>query len=378
MRYLMPIVIAGLLAACSDEPAPTGDEPAGVGGNQGGVGGNQGGVGGNQGGAGGAFGNAAGGAGGACVDNLPVSEAVPDTLSGTGLYADIADQSIAAFVRSFTPQYVLWSDDASKRRWIYLPECDGVIDASDMNAWSFPVGTRLWKEFSVEGARIETRFIQRTGPGPDDWMFTTYLWNTNETQATRLTDGQVDALGTTFDVPSEATCRRCHGSHAKGGGRPSRALGFSALQLAHDDPSGVTLTRLVADAQLSDAPAVSTFGAPGDAVESAALGYLHVNCGSCHNSTRDRVPQIDLDLWLDVGTTDVTQTPAYLTTVGVPNTLFNVPSVTARIEPGSFQQSSVWFRMNERGNNAQMPAVGTEVVDAVGNAALQTWIANLP
>src|ERR1043165_6412078 len=57
---------------------------------------------------------------------------------------------------SFSPQYPLWSDGAHKRRWIYLPP-GTAIDASRLDAWEFPIGTRLWKEFSL-GGPIETRF----------------------------------------------------------------------------------------------------------------------------------------------------------------------------------------------------------------------------
>lgn len=363
---LLPLVALFLQLACTDDPLPVDDEGA---------------VGGGGAGAAGGFGGEALGGGGAggqpCADSLAVDEVAPEMLSATGLFADIANKEIAASVRPFVPQYTLWSDGADKARWIYLPECDGAIDTSDENDWSFPVGTRLWKEFSVGGARIETRLIERIGAGPQDFIFTSYLWNAGETEAVRVPDGQVDALGTNHDVPSEDTCHRCHGSHAKGGGRPSRALGFSALQLGHDG-EGVTLSALAAEGVLSDAPSATAFTAPGDAVARAALGYLHANCGHCHNSTADRVPQIDLDLWLDTGVTTVEASAAYVTTVGVPNAIFNDPTMSARIAPGDFQHSSVWFRMSQRNNNAQMPAVGSEAVDPVGTAAIEAWIGSLP
>ena len=47
-----------------------------------------------------------------------------------------------------------------KRRWISLPP-GSAIDASDPDAWAFPVGTRLWKEFSFGGQRVETRYMER-------------------------------------------------------------------------------------------------------------------------------------------------------------------------------------------------------------------------
>jgi hypothetical protein len=45
----------------------------------------------------------------------------PAALSQTGLYADIASDTMAPGVVPFTPQFELWSDGAVKRRWMQLP-----------------------------------------------------------------------------------------------------------------------------------------------------------------------------------------------------------------------------------------------------------------
>src|SRR5690606_3462582 len=46
----------------------------------------------------------------------------PPSLSGTGLYADGTHGPLADGVRAYAPQYPLWSDGLTKRRWIALPE----------------------------------------------------------------------------------------------------------------------------------------------------------------------------------------------------------------------------------------------------------------
>jgi cytochrome c553 len=291
------------------------------------------------------------------------------------LYDDIASKQVAAHARSFAPQFQLWSDGAVKQRWVYLPECS-VIDTRDMDDWSLPVGARMWKEFAVDGVRIETRLIERVALGAQDFRFTAYLWNDGETDAQRVPDGQLDAKGTTHDVPDEDACRRCHGSHEKGGGRPSRALGLSALQLSHAN-AGLTLDGLDAEGLLSVPPAAS-YIVPGNDIERAALGYLHANCGHCHNATADAVPQVDMDLWLRIDQLTVDTTSAYATTVGQPNTIFNDQNVSARIEPGNPQSSAVWYRMNQRGNSAQMPPLASELSDVTGAGAVSAWIASLP
>jgi hypothetical protein len=93
---------------------------------------------------------------------------------------------------SFSPQYPLWSDGARKRRWIYLPP-GTAIDASRPDAWEFPAGTRLWKEFAV-GAPVETRFIERLADGT--WRYATYVWNEEGTDATLAPAEGIAALST--------------------------------------------------------------------------------------------------------------------------------------------------------------------------------------
>src|SRR5688572_33459749 len=89
-----------------------------------------------------------------------VPEPLPSTLGATGLYLNGSIEELGPGVQGFTPQYPLWSDGATKRRWISLPP-GTAIDASRPAAWDFPRGTKFWKEFSVEGRRIETRLIER-------------------------------------------------------------------------------------------------------------------------------------------------------------------------------------------------------------------------
>ena len=100
----------------------------------------------------------------------------PETLSATGLYSDIGTLTLAADVREYEPTYALWSDGAEKRRWIRLPP-GTKIDTSDMDHWSFPVGTKIWKEFQFAGKRVETRLIYRFGPGDDDFIYAAYVWD---------------------------------------------------------------------------------------------------------------------------------------------------------------------------------------------------------
>jgi hypothetical protein len=293
--------------------------------------------------------------------------AVPARLSETGLYADLRADAFAPGVLPYRPQFELWSDGASKRRWISLPPGTR-IDTSDMDSWQFPVGTRLWKEFSRDNVRIETRLLQRTGPGPGDWVTVAYLWNDSNSEAIAVPDGVEDARGTAHDVPAANECMGCHG------GRPARVLGFSAIQLSHDDPPGqVTLDEL-ARRDLLTAPPAAPLQLHADPEARAALGYLHANCGHCHNQQRPPRsglrcfdPEDELDFLLRAGELGaVTQTAAFRTAVG------------HAIKPGDPGGSEVVKRMNGRRRfPPSMPPLASERVDDQGLAVVRTWIEGL-
>src|SRR5690349_7109351 len=104
----------------------------------------------------------------------------PRFLSQTGLYADAAALKIDSRNRNFSPQYPLWSDGATKRRWVRLP-AGSKIDVADLANWELPVGTKFWKEFSFNGKKVETRFLWRTSE--DNWVFASYVWNEAQTDA---------------------------------------------------------------------------------------------------------------------------------------------------------------------------------------------------
>ncbi|WP_437974067.1 hypothetical protein WMF11_36625 [Sorangium sp. So ce295] len=127
---------------------------------------------------------------------------LPSALSETGLYADIAARAVASDVVAYEPGFALWSDGAEKRRFIRLPP-GAQIDTGDQDAWQFPDGTRLWKEFRRDGALVETRLLAKVGPAPEDWASVAYVWNADGTDALATPGGAADARGTPHDVPAQ-------------------------------------------------------------------------------------------------------------------------------------------------------------------------------
>jgi hypothetical protein len=107
--------------------------------------------------------------------------------------------------------------------------------------------------------------------------------------------------------------------------------------------------------------------------EQSALGYLHGNCGHCHN---ERGPLKNLGLFLrQVFGAD--RAAALASAVGQPVRKAapgQSAEATLRIEPGRTDRSALLQRVSSRYPPLQMPPLGTEVVDEAAVALLRRWI----
>lgn len=313
---------------------------------------------------------------------------LPLRLSETGLYAGGSTTAVRAGNIPFSPQYPLWSDGAAKRRWLSIPPGTS-IDASRPDEWDFPPGTKLWKEFS-QGRRVETRFIERL----DDrtWRYATYVWNDQGTDAVLAPATGIRALPVSgapsgrYEIPSEPDCRACH----EGAAVP--VLGVSALQLSPDrDPlaphaeprrtSDAGLRELVARGWLRNLPSALVDSPPRIAAPSplarAALGYLHANCGHCHNDN-GAPPPVDLVLAQSAVANEASYAKRMRSLVGAPSR-YRAPGTRASgplIDAGRPETSVLLARMRSRDSRVQMPPLGTQLDDTEALAVLERWIHN--
>ncbi len=306
------------------------------------------------------------------------SQPLPERLSGTGFFS--ADK------RPYSPQYPLWSDGAAKQRWIALPP-GTAIDGQQPDAWRFPVGTRLWKQIGFSRP-VETRYLMLDQHG--HWQYATYVWNQTGTDAVRAPADGIAALAVPdapegrYDIPSTADCANCHEA------APAPILGFSALQLSpqrdplapHQDVSAaedLNLLALVTRGWLRRFPAQYLAPPPQINIASpqgrAALGYLHANCGHCHNASGP-LASLDLNLQQAVAQ-EADSTNQTLTTLLQQDSLYRGDgSVTGRVVPGAPDASLIMHRMGSRNPNRQMPPLGTRQVDEQALQLLRQWIAS--
>lgn len=309
----------------------------------------------------------------------------PPTLQETGLYSDWASKTVAAGNLRFSPQYPLWSDGAVKSRWMHIPQ-GRFIDGSNPDVWQFPVGTRLWKEFRFS-RRAETRFIEHT---PDGWQFASYAWNADETEAPLAPEFGIRQSvpirdgGVRHAIPSRQDCRACHEAG------PNRVLGATMLQLSPDrdpaaphaetvPPGAVDLPQLVERGLVRGLPPDATRAVrivADTPTARAALGYLHTNCGSCHNGGGE-LSSLAFALNYTLGSGGARLPLAVLTTVGRPShfKMTEAPNVVDRVSPGHPDASVVVRRMASRNPAIQMPPLGSRLVDEDALALIRRWIA---
>lgn len=311
--------------------------------------------------------------------------ALPERLSDTGLF-EPGTLTVGRDKLSYSPQYPLWSDGAVKKRWLYLPPGTS-IDASVPDAWEFPPGTRLWKQFGY-AMPIETRMIERLADG--SWRYSAYAWNDEGTDAVLVPESgyrrypALAAPGGFYPIPSRDDCRACH----EGGAVP--VLGVTALQLSplRDRLAPNAERRTIYDVDLLDLVARGLVRNLPDEIrqrparidaasptERAALGYLHANCGHCHNASGS-LADLDLVLVQPARPSKDDMRNFYRSLVDVPSD-FHLYGATWRVVPGEPSMSVLALRMRSRNPLAQMPPLGTRTVDTNAVVLVERWIEEL-
>jgi hypothetical protein len=296
----------------------------------------------------------------------------------------LGDKRVAKDVLEFEPAYPLWSDGASKRRWIQLPKGEK-IDNSQPNAWVFPVGTKLWKEFMIGGKRVETRLLWKVSD--TFWRSGTYVWNDAESEATSTTGKDIRVKGELYHLPTSQECDDCHR------GQPDRVLGFSAVNLGLAAAKGLTLKKLWESGLLTSKPPLLALsigadktGLDDDGIPLAekALGILHTNCGqSCHNPTPRATAGLSnqnlrLDSTLLDGRAPDSAFGTIATTLGQRAEGTQWRNHPHRILVGDPKNSLIYQLMSYRDatgkGRGQMPPIASRKVDDASVKVIEKWI----
>ncbi|MHC5012133.1 MAG: PQQ-dependent sugar dehydrogenase [Planctomycetota bacterium] len=319
---------------------------------------------------------------------LPPPPPVPERLSETGLFADVATLSPTAGLIEYDVNSPLWSDGTLKRRWIGVPGQE-VITFTSTGAWSFPVGTVIVKHFEIlltagdpsSARRLETRALVHEEAG---WRGYAYRWNPGQTDADLLTEATsvVETLTIQdpaapggvrqqdYEYPSRAQCLQCHTAAA------GRVLGVRTQQLnrAFDYPAA-TDNQLrswnhigLFHTDIGDANAYSAMADPADPglpVALRARSYLSSNCASCHRPGGTAPGGMDLRHETPDAAMNAIDVRPSEGDLGLPDAW--------RIRSGVKESSVLWERMR-RTDGSRMPPLASHVPHDEAIDLIGTWI----
>jgi uncharacterized repeat protein (TIGR03806 family) len=315
----------------------------------------------------------------------------PRLLSETGLFSSVAENKPDPGLIPYTVNAPLWSDGATKERFIGLPGHES-IGFKVKGGWDFPDGTVLVKTFSlnvVEGKtessrRVETRLLHRQD---GEWFGYTYAWNRNQTDADLVPASgteqsfQTEAGSPTeqsWRFPSRVECMVCHSRAA------NYVLGLSTPQMNRShDYGGVIANQLQALARIGALGVDGKIGLPkppdqypmlakpsdeARPLEDRARAYLHANCANCHTDAGGGNSNIALEFDTEDEKTLLFDQPPVHDSFGI--------SEARLIAPGEPQQSVLMHRIGRRGEG-QMPPLASSLVDEAGVRLLDQWIRSL-
>jgi uncharacterized repeat protein (TIGR03806 family) len=300
---------------------------------------------------------------------------LPPTLAETGCFDPVDPTRPLPGLIPYDVKAPLWSDGASKERWLALPDGAQIHVEADGD-FTLPPGTVTIKTFSLAGRRVETRFFVRLASG--DWAGYTYQWNDAGTDAVVLHEGsQERAVGDQKHYyPTRAECLKCHEKAA------GSSLGLELAQLDGDlsYPGGRRANQLVTwqHIGLFDAPLPAVMGgiaslpAPGDGaapLETRARAYLHANCANCHRPGGDGSGSIDLRFSVPLAETMACDAEA------IRGTLEAGPDARI-ITPGVPEKSILVVRMMDLGRG-RMPEFGSLRIDDEGTSLVADWVRSL-
>lgn len=319
---------------------------------------------------------------------MPLSiESAPALLSNTGLFASLVDLKPQAGLIPYDVIAPLWSDGASKQRW--MAPGRGPIGFAAEGEWTFPAGTVFVKHFELpidernprRMRRLETRLLVVDGSGNGYGI--TYKWRPDNREADRLTDSLREDIAIqtthgprmqTWYYPSPADCLTCHTAAAK------FVLGVKTRQLNRDFTYPLTGIR---DNQLRTwnylglfAPRVDEHKIAGfrklAALDDSAVSltdrarsYLDANCSHCHRP--GNILRATFDARFDTPLTrqGLLDAPTVSDSLNVTN-----PRVIAC---GDVRRSMLLHRMR-RADQYRMPPVASAIVDRTALEVLERWI----
>ncbi len=308
-------------------------------------------------------------------------------LSSYRLFADIAAQGPAPDVFRYLINTPLFSDYATKDRYLWLPPGTSMQWSAD-DAFVMPPGAVVVKTFSypvdrrilAHGRRLlETRLLVNTDAG---WSGASYVYDEDDPS-----DATLALAGATLDtewihddgtvrtnqyaVPNKNQCKNCHAEH-------DDAIDLIGPKARHLNRDG-QLEQMISLGVLTGAPppamwprAPMAHDSSTGTLDARARAWLDINCANCHNP---RGAARTSGLYLDLAQTNPVEygvcKPPVAAGRGSGGRSFG-------IVPGQPDASILVFRIESTEADIKMPELGRNLVDAEGVALIREWVTQMP
>lgn len=294
-------------------------------------------------------------------------------LSQTGCFDPLDATVPAAGLIPYEINAQLWSDGASKRRWIALPD-GGTVDLAPDGDFLFPDGTVLVKEFSVGGLPVETRLLMKDESGV--WHGYSYEWLGDDAFLLQSGKDKVLASGLSWHYPDSGECLRCHTNGANFALGPEIGQLNSHKAYAQTDRYSNQLATLEHIGAFSGAlpdtpdqlPALVAIADTHQPVSRRARSYLHSNCAGCHRGEGITQSDMDLRFATDRRAMSVCDADPQLGNLGIAGAKL--------LDPGNPENSVLFLRPSSADRQVRMPPLATTVVHGVAMSALNEWISS--
>ena len=310
----------------------------------------------------------------------------PKFLSEFGFFEDMKNQLPAESVHPYSLVSPLFSDQADKLRFVYVPEGERLGYVKN-KVFIFPVGSTLIKTFaylnkngSLDQQLLETRLLINTQSG---WKAISYVWNEDQTDAKRAIAGAtiptsfINSEGKIINVryraPNQNQCKECHQLNKVITPIGPKARNMDKLVNYHSGEMNQLLYWAALgwiDQKLDSTP-ISSYTDVNASLDGRARAYLDINCGHCH------IPGGSADttgLYLHLIEEDQEQLGIYKKPVAAGRASGNLKY---SIVPGRSDESIMLFRMRSLDPGIMMPESGRALADEVGIKLIKDWIDKL-
>lgn len=315
-------------------------------------------------------------------------------LSEYGFFKEPLNQLIPA-TKQVVPYELnspLFTDYASKKRFIYFPDGTTANYINDESVLDFPIGTILIKNFyytnedlktTTSDVIIETRLLIKDVK--NEWKTIPYIWNEEQTEAylyilgkdldlvLEPNEDRNEKISFTYSVPNINMCKNCHVKNQE-----LVPLGPTPRQLNRDNIiesiAQNQLTNMLENGLLNGLSSVNEvqklpdYSDISETLNNRARAYLDVNCAHCHQEGGSaKTSGLHLAYQEQNNYKLGINKPPVAAGKGSGNLSFDIVA-------GKPEESILLFRMQHLDPDIVMPEIGKNLVHTEGVQLVKDWI----